>query len=305
MRNRFLYQNLPMFAPAGPGGIVIRREGHIDIDPNDLPDVGNRNRRQGGNEGGGENNDTNRGNDDLSLDPEAILSQFWGDGDGESGEQNDDTDPESGEDDNEDDPPRRRRNRGDDQNDDDPPLSRPARELAATIRTTIEGIGLPDDLLPENFNPSDPVQLRDALTRTARNTAAHTSSLMVRVMQQILTAEREAMHTEIDRRVNGQANQQRTRQMLESAIPEMEQPALAPLIQTMFDRAMKTHKGKPAAAIAATKRSMAALGMILGGSQSPGGDRRGSRSTRSGNEALDQFFPAGNEAHRRMTRSSG
>lgn len=305
--NRFLYQNLPLYSMSdgfGGGSSGIRQI----ATPLD----------QLGDDGAGEGDitgretrpaRTNQNQDDVSLDPDAILSQFWdkedagnGDDDDSQGEGDDDEGAGDG------DPPRNRQQQQQRQPDngnqpEDPGTVR-ARQVATQLQEGIERIALPKDLLPADFDPSNREQLGNAFMAIQKHTARQTMGLIFPIMRDAITSMRETLQGEMDKRIQGNTSRQRTEAALIAAIPEAADPALGPVVKNLFKQATARHKDSPDKAIAATKRAMQALGMKLGGGNRQPGD--GQQTRRQGQrDPLDQFFDMppegqGNPVQRRM-----
>lgn len=250
----------PLWAPADRGG--GGDGGNDDSDHQDDNDDNNDN--------DDDDSDNNDGiNDDDASDLDALLGSEEDDGDG------------SDSDDDEDDPEELQ------------------KSLATEMAETIKKLSIPEDMIPEDFNPGDPKALRKLLGDVQQHTARNTLAIMFKPIQVSLERMQRDMRKEIDSRINGNASESKTRAMIEDAIPAASQKGAYPVIKGLYDRALKKH-GKPNAAIQATKKAMKALGMSLG-ENSPRGKNNDDRdSFRSGGDALDAFAPL----PRNKTRSS-
>lgn len=294
--NHFKYNNLPMYAPNAGGGAG---GGSFENLETPLDQIGD--------DSTAVDQGQNQNQDDLSVDPDAVLAALWG-SDGEG-----DDDPESTDDEaelNDDGTPKKpvkTAKKTPAADDDDSQPNANAQALADQLAKDLKALTVPADFLPENFDPSNREQLASAFSRAQQHGASNTLRLFFPIMDRALKAQRASILQEVGTQLNTNTSESRIQVMLESAIPEAADAALGPIVKTIFKQARGRHE-KPAAAIAATKKALAAIGVKLGGTGDslPAGVTRQRANAGGAANMLDQFFqiPAqGNAATRRMKAS--
>lgn len=308
MRNKFLYQNLPFFAPPGMpnSGVPAIRRIETPLDQEDGGSGNNRNQDTRNGNDDNADNDSNPDDEQISLDPDRVLSELFTEQEETPADDDDDDGGEGGS--------HRRRRKEDGDNDDsgdgNADAAAAAKAFADEINQDIANITLAENHVPENFDPADRGQLQNLLQNTTRSTVTSTLRVASKMFARIMQNQRDALLGEIDTRITSAGEARNERERLVKAIPEAADPTLAPMVQMLFDTAKKRHS-KPSDVIMATRRSLQALGIKLGAKPTgQNGDTRVPMNT-EGNTGLglEAFFPGStkrtqnpSQVQRRMRR---
>ncbi len=178
------------------------------------------------------------------------------------------------------------------------------KALETEITNIIKNIRIPDNALPENFDPTDRTQMQSVLSGLMRNTIAQSLSVVFRPMQLAM----QTMANQIDQRVQGQitaATQgQSARQVLAETVPEVNNPQYAPMI-LQWDANLKSNGKKPQERAQAIRKMLNQMGFKPDqAARSNGNNRTASNpqrqqgnggaaphaSVRQGTAALDSMF---------------
>jgi len=158
--------------------------------------------------------------------------------------------------------------------------------LATEIQNMIAAMNLKEDLVPEDFNPADPKQLRDLLNKSNQQTAMAVVQMTMKPMTVAFQQFSSDIKTFIGDSLKNNNQGTQAQQLFEREIPESkgEHGAMA---KNMFENAMKRTKGDAKAAVAATRRALDALGI----KNKPQGDpMAGGSGFKQGTAALDSMF---------------
>lgn len=238
---------------------------------------------------GGDDDDSNlddtNANDDgdeSDQDDTSFLADLFKSDDSKK-EGDDDDDDDDEDDDSKSKKKKSKKSDGDD--DDDSPSAEEA--LATEIAGMLKGITIPEDVIPADFDPSDPKQFRDVVGKIQQQTAQATLAMAMRpmaaAMQQMQRQTQEAIRTA----VAGSSSQNKAESILAALVPEVETPEHADLVRALHAQAMKKTKN-PTDAARAVRRGMDAMGFKnKGGSNSDPSEG----GFRSGDSALDAFAP--------------
>lgn len=261
--------------------------------------------QQGGGDGGegddailpnGEQGDDSGG----ELDPAKILSGFFGgDESGDGGDDGGDGGDGGGE------QPRGQNGQGQNQNNgggngngNEDPDNKLAVDVATEVNNLLKGITAPDDLLPENFDPNDPQQMRQVMTRAMQHSALNAMQITFKPMQVAMRQLAVDLQNQIRQELQGFGSKQSARQVFTRLVPEAETEEYGAMANGLFDQAMKK---KGATAESAAKMVRAALdqfGIAKGRSGNGGGSNGGGGNGdpfiggfKTGDAALDTFAP--------------
>jgi len=221
--------------------------------------------------------DTGTGDEDDEDDesPDPIVDIFG------TGDDDDDEDKEELDDDGNPIPPKPQLGA------DGKPLPTQEEKVALTVQNMLKKMTIAEDAIPENFDPSDPKQLRDVLAKTQQTAAIQTMQIImepVKVAMQTMASE---IRSEIQNAVKGLRSGSKAEEILESLVPEVNDPQLAGMVKNIFKQSQNKYK-KPAEAAQATRKALDAMGITRKGQSAsdPSGE-----GLRSGNAALDLFAP--------------
>lgn len=179
----------------------------------------------------------------------------------------------------------------DDQNPSDKPDPRQA-EAAAKVKEMIEGISVAEDMIPENFDPTDPKQFRDVLGSVLQNQAGTVLQAVFHPLQQALQQQQENLVAYINEAIRENHGDSTARTLLESEIDIAGDPKFKPVVDFVFNQAKERAKGNHKDAVDRTKRALTAMGIEFKPAKRTGSDEFGNRSTsRSGDAALNLFAP--------------
>lgn len=225
----------------------------------------------GAEDGGGENEEEDLDSMlglEINDDTDAFLRKLW-----EPGEEEDDTKTDD---------------------DDEAGDSAEAQEaLRNSIAADIKAIGIPESAIPEDFDPTNPKQLREVLGNIQRQTVQDTMRIMWKPLtaafKQLTVRVRGETKALVNDSVSGSSFQQ---QLLEE-IPIAGNPAFREVVNLLVNQSRKKFKGDPTKVIAATKKTLLAMNINPGKKtkSSRGGSEDESATSRSGIDALDAFMP--------------
>lgn len=188
----------------------------------------------------------------------------------------------------------------DDEDDDASQLSGdvPAEQITAMqteIQTSIKNMRLPDNIIPQDFDPSDRNQLQTLLTNVQQATIAQSLNVVFKPVQLALKHMKQQMDATIDSKVNSTKKGIQEQSIMEQIVPEVTNPKYAGMIKGM-DAQLKAN-GKSVKERATTLRKMLnQMGINEGGGT--GNNRRasnpnqgaGNQGMKTGKSALDSFF---------------
>jgi pyruvate/2-oxoglutarate dehydrogenase complex dihydrolipoamide acyltransferase (E2) component len=166
--------------------------------------------------------------------------------------------------------------------------------IANDMKAALASLSVPEDAIPEDFNASDPKQLRTLLTTIQRQTAQETIRIMWRPIAAAMNQTVVRMRQESQAMVaNGIGENSLESQML-SAIPAYGNPAYRAVIKTVQAQAARRFAGDNRKIVAATRKAVLAMGINLnaGGKQKSGGGGNGGRPMtprQRTDSVLDQF----------------
>jgi len=291
---KFLYQNLPVYAPNGFGGMSDIRMIDQPIDQIDDDDSGGGDDRQQQ-----QQRRQTQEVDDISLENTDALRKLFDDQD------DTDFDLDLEDDSDEDDDKESKKKKAPASEDDDEDSSDDdSAAFAEQLNAAITGLTTPKDLIPADFDPNDPAQLTSVLGSLQQATARSTLNLSIGVMSRALASHKAQLTEQFQQAIRDNGRESKVQEKLSEAIPEYNDPELRSAVRTIYKQASLRHT-KPAAAIAATKQALATLGIKLSGDRKSDNNRQ-NRSSSSG--SLDNFFdmPSANRgnARDRMRRNT-
>lgn len=168
------------------------------------------------------------------------------------------------------------------------PLPTPEEKVAATVAAMLKKMTVAEDVIPENFDATDPKQLRELLSKTNQAAAMQTMQIVMEPIKVAMQAMAAEMNQNIQNAVKGLKTGSKAEDILESLVPEVKDPELAGMVKNIFKQSQNKYK-KPAEAAAATRRALDAMGITR--KQGQGASDPSGEGLRSGNAALDLFAP--------------
>lgn len=174
--------------------------------------------------------------------------------------------------------------------------------LEAELTNFIKNLRVPDNAIPENFDPTDRTQMQTLLSGLMRNTISQSLAVVFKPMQLAM----KTMANQIDGRMQSQIQQamqgNSARTLLSEVVPEVNNPQLAPMILTM-DSNLKNAGKKPAERAQAIRKVLNQMGFKPSNVQSnngqtrrvsspnpTGGQGNNNQQVRQGTAALDSIF---------------
>lgn len=162
----------------------------------------------------------------------------------------------------------------------------------------IRNMRIPDNIIPENFDPNDRQQMQQVMTQAMQATIAQSLSVVFRPVQMAMTQMNGALRREMQTQVAESRTGIKESSIFEQTVPEVNNPKYAPLIQQL--EAPLKAAGKPVAERAKTIRKMLnQLGVndptTFDGNQRRTANPNGGQAPtgrREGTAALDAFFGA-------------
>lgn len=248
--------------------------------------------RGGGNapqEEGDEGDDFIEGDDDSSSDP--LLENHDGDFEDDS-----DEDPEIRgskkkdfltnlfkTDDEEDDAP------GEEDDEDAGDSEEAQNALIEDMKKGLAAIQIPEDAIPDDFNPQDPKQLRDVLGGIQRSTAQAVIRIMWKPVEAAMKQTHVRMRQEMRAMTRDGIGENSLRERLNEAIPIAADPAYRQVVKTVVDQTKKKYPGDNAMIVKQTKRALQAMGINTSGSSDSGGNRNRGNGRQNSSAVLDNF----------------
>lgn len=206
----------------------------------------------------------------------------------------------------------------DDEDDDDQtPVNTeiPQEQIAGmqtAVKNAIAAMRITDDAIPADFDPSDRTQMVSLMNRVMQQTVSQSMNVVFQPVQLAMKQMAQTLQAQIETKINDSRVGMKDSQILESIVPEINNPKYAGMVKGM-DETLKA-KGKKTKDRATAIRKMLNQMGIREGAGSNGNNRRTSNPNESGNQpsiktghaALDSFFGAmpsftggGNNGNRR------
>lgn len=160
--------------------------------------------------------------------------------------------------------------------------------LAGELANMLKGINVGEDMIPENFDPSDPKQFRDVLGKVQQQTAQATLQMAMRPMQLAMSNMLTHMREEIQSAVRNATGESKNEAALHALVPEANDPKLNGLVTTLHKQSLSKAKN-PQQAAQMVRRALDAMGIKSSGGGSNQDPSEG--GLRSGNNALDLYAP--------------
>lgn len=167
----------------------------------------------------------------------------------------------------------------------------PEQQLAAEIQGMLKGFTITQDDFGENFDPSDPASFAQAMTAVQRKTAVATMQMAFKPMQQALNQMSKDIRTEIQSSLNEFGRGNTAKQTLAEIVPEVNDPELSGLVNSLFAQAQKKNPKNPKAAADGVRKALDAMGLQPQKSKRNSNDPSEGASRREGREALDLYGP--------------
>ena len=250
-------------------------------------DQNNQNQNNQNNAGGNQQGqlDQNQLDHNDEVDPAKLLSGFF------SEDSDDDEGGEGGEEES---------NRGQGGGDNNQPKrdadgnvipSDAERKVMEGIQNIMKSLRPPEDMIPEDFNPSDPKQLRDILGKTQQQTAQATLQMMLIPMQEAMTQMATDLKADFAKQLGEFGSKSDSKRVLAELVPEVNNPEHAGLVNTLYSNALKKKGATSTDAAKAVRIALDALGIKGKGGSNRNSDPSQGANFKSGNEALNLFAP--------------
>lgn len=182
-------------------------------------------------------------------------------------------------------------NGGDEDEGESPEQMAAAEQAMATeLQNSLNNLTLPEDIIPEDFDASDPKQLRALLNQVQINAATQAVKLTLRPVQATLGRVMTTVRREMKDTVRNGTDAMQETGALAEAFPGIENPVVAPVIKMLYSQAKAKYPGNRKAAFAAVRKGLQAVG--VDGSDTGKSGRRTSEDSagiKTGNSALDSF----------------
>lgn len=147
-------------------------------------------------------------------------------------------------------------------------LQQQAEAIQKDITDAVASYHFDEKLIPEDFNPSDPQQLRDVLESSQRHAIAETMKMVFRPITRIMQDSEGQMQRIVQAALMQERGSTQTKTLLEQAIPIANDPQMGGVVKSVFNQAMKK-TGNPKAAIALTKAMLTKMNVNIKGHQLP------------------------------------
>lgn len=166
----------------------------------------------------------------------------------------------------------------------------PEARLAEEIQNMIKGFKVTTEDLGEDFDPSDPQKLIGAMTTIQRKTAIATMQMAFKPMQAAMAQMAADVKQQIADSLAEFGSGSTAKATLEKVVPEVLDPDLTGLVNTLFEQSKKKAKGDHSAAAQMVRKALDSMG--IKSKKSPGGgtgDPSEGASRREGKAALDLY----------------
>jgi hypothetical protein len=164
--------------------------------------------------------------------------------------------------------------------------------MQTEIGNLIKGMRLPDDAIPEDFDVNNRVALQGLMNRTVQAAVSQSLNVVFKPVQLAMSQMAAGMQSQIEAKINGSRREMQDSTVLETTVPEINNPKYAPLVKSL-DATLKT-KGKKVGERAKTIRKMLnQMGINdpgTGSTRRSSGSDNGGATKKVGKSALDSFF---------------
>lgn len=167
------------------------------------------------------------------------------------------------------------------------------QELGIQVKQSIDDFALGNDLIPDDFDPSDPAQLRDVLSATHRQAIQSTMQMMIPIINHALGTTAKQLKHHFDSSAAGRGKQSEAVTQFKNL--GLTDPGHISVAKTFYSQALKSTKGDAVKAAKATRRALSAINISTSGSPKGGGSsgnrqRAGGSGVLEGDAALDSLF---------------
>lgn len=184
-------------------------------------------------------------------------------------------------------------------NEEDTPQAKAANAMAKKIAGMLQSTTLGADVIPENFDPTDPKQMLDVLNKSNQKTIMAAVQIAMQPVEAAIQQLSTDMVGRIESSLNNFSANQHGNQVLAQLVPEANDPELKGLVKDLYARGMKKKGATPDIAAKSVRAALDAMGL----STSQSNPKRTSGSEfgggfKSGSDALDAFAPLPKQTRR-------
>lgn len=213
--------------------------------------------------------------DEISLDDPDFLEQFYEDA-----------------------------NSGDDGEDDAGDSEEEQKALGLELKGMIDGFQVTEDMIPDDFDPSDPKQFRDVVGKIQRTAIQTALKAMFKPMAAALNQQTSRMRKEMSSYVDEHSNTNSVRSRLLDEIPAAGDRKHRKIVGVILEQAKSKFPANPDYQIRSARKALNALGIT----KETESERGEGRPTKAGRNPLDMFAPlpkprTGNRSQGRMRDS--
>lgn len=164
--------------------------------------------------------------------------------------------------------------------------------LEVEIRQAIAGMGLPQNAIPEGFDPNDRTQLNKLLNTTVQSAVSQALNVVFKPIQMAMKHQEQQLRQMMRAEVTNANKLNQGRQTLEQMVPEARDPAYKGLVAQM-DKSLRD-QGKTAAERAKTIRTaLNKMGIQSKNDTGGKGSNRRSSAPSGSNDSIDQQVKTG------------
>ena len=165
------------------------------------------------------------------------------------------------------------------------------QQLQTDIRNAISNMRIPENAIPADFDANDRGQLGALLNTTVQSAVSQVMGIVFKPMQIALAHQTTQMQQLMDNKLKASTTQNSARSVIESMVPEINDPKHRDLV-TMLDDGLKAKGKKPKERALAIRKTLNKMGF-----KAPtGSNRRMSGPGTSSNGSLDQQTKFGTDA---------
>lgn len=170
--------------------------------------------------------------------------------------------------------------------------------LQQNIQRAIAGMQIPDDAIPDDFDPSDRNQLRTLMNHTVQAAVRQAMSVVFQPVQLAMNNLNSQIDSRINSAVTNTTTRNRAKDIIRDMVPEYDMKEYRTLIQGL-DQTLIGQKKSPKERATALRKILNQMGIKASPQASSGNMRRsgdgntnGNQSVKTGTAALDSFFGA-------------
>lgn len=164
------------------------------------------------------------------------------------------------------------------------------QKLAGELQNMLKGFKITTEDFGADFDVNDPAKFAAAMTAVQRKAAVATMQMVLKPVQVALEKQTAVFQKQIEASLSNFSNQSTSKNALKELVPEVDDPELSGLINSLFTQAQKKAKN-PVAAAQTVRKAIDAMGLKSKAVAKRTSDPFSGGSKLEGAAALDMFAP--------------